>query len=190
MSVHARILTAGTISISKQATVIAPVSHWSRSASISLLSKCTFQMLTLLLCSDTFHSELELPLGSDPALNADRDQHEDANHDSFHFARIGRKILDISAQAREGQLSHLTPILLDLEAGLDQAEAPLPKKIQVAPNQHTWPETAAVMVARPKTKHRTQTDPYGGGERNGKKAKSDTQVARTVLSRYAHHPSL
>ena len=139
---------------------------------------------------DTPHSELELPPGSDPALNADRDQHEDANHDSFHFARIGRKILDISAQAREGQLSHLTPILLDLEAGLDQAEAPLPKKIQVAPNQHTWPETAAVMVARPKTKHRTQTDPYGGGERSGKKVKSDTQVARTVLSRYAHHPSL
>jgi hypothetical protein len=119
--------------------------------------------------------------GPETAVNVITDQ---GTTDSSHFTRIGRKILDIAAQARGNQLSHLTPALLDLEAGLDEAKAPLPRKVLVAPNQHTWPETAAVMVAKPKTKRKAHTDPYGGGERSGKKAKPDTRVARMLPPRY------
>jgi hypothetical protein len=60
---------------------------------------------------------------------------------------------------------------------LDEAEAPLPRKVQVAPNLHTWLETAAVMGARTKVKRKAHTDPYGSGERSGKKAKLDTRRA-------------
>jgi hypothetical protein len=108
------------------------------------------------------------------------------NNDGSHFTRISHKILGIAAQARENRLSHLTPVLLNLEAGLDEAEAPLPKKIPVAPNQHTWPETAVVMVARPKTKLKTHTDPYGSSEQSGKRAKPDTRVAKASPPRYVH----
>ena len=94
---------------------------------------------------------------------------------SAHLSRIGRKILDIVSQGQEQQIRHLVPGLLDLETGLDSAKGPLLKTVAVAPNQHTWPETAAVMHARPKTKNKRNADPYGGGERSGKKAKPDTR---------------
>jgi hypothetical protein len=96
-----------------------------------------------------------------------------------HFSRIGQKILDVASRDRGNQFSHLTPVLLNLEVGLDQAQpALLPKKLNVPPNQHSWPETAAVMAAKPKTKRKTNLDPYGGGERSGKKAKPDARMPR------------
>ena len=95
---------------------------------------------------------------------------------SVHLSRIGRKILDIVSQGQEQQIKHLVPELLDLETGLNFAKEPLPKTVVVAPNQHSWPETATVMNARPKTKHKRHADPYGGGERSGKKAKPDTRA--------------
>jgi hypothetical protein len=104
---------------------------------------------------------------------------------SRHFTHIGHKILDLASQAHENQLGRLTATLLDLEAGLDQAKAPLLKKVPVAPNQHSWPETAAVMIAQPKTRRKEHTDPYSGGERSGKRAKPDTRVARAVAARCA-----
>jgi hypothetical protein len=53
-------------------------------------------------------------------------------------------------------------------------EALLPRAKHVAPNQHSWPETAAVMGVGVKGKKRTvHTDPYSGGERSGKRAKED-----------------
>jgi hypothetical protein len=102
------------------------------------------------------------------------------NH--HHFSRIGQKILNVASQAHGSQFSHLTPVLLDLEAELDQSRqsqsALLPKALNVPPNQHSWPETAAVMAAKPKTKRRTNTDAYGGGERSGKKAKPDARAPK------------
>jgi hypothetical protein len=135
---------------------------------------------------DTTQSQSGPSPGPSSGLELNIVTNADQQSDGSHFTRIGHKILGIAAQARENRLSHLTPVLLDLEAGLDEAEAPLPKKIPIAPNQHTWPETAAVMVARPKTKRKTHTDPYGGGERSGKKAKPDTRVAKALPPRYVH----
>lgn len=115
-------------------------------------------------------------MGITPLLEANLNvSRQSLPHDNLHFTRIGRKILDLASQAQRTQLIHLTPALLDLEVGLDQAKAPLLKRVAVAPNQHSWPETAAVMAARPKTKRKTHTDPYSGGERSGKKAKPDTR---------------
>jgi hypothetical protein len=109
--------------------------------------------------------------------------HNDA--DSIHFTRIGQKLMDISSSARENQLQHLKPVLLDLEAGLDQLRARnagmLPKQVPVAPNQHSWPETAMVMAAQPKAKRKRHTDPYSGGEKSGKKAKPDARAPRSVM---------
>ncbi|KAJ3523685.1 hypothetical protein NMY22_g11333 [Coprinellus aureogranulatus] len=59
----------------------------------------------------------------------------------------------------------------------------LPPAKRVAPNQHSWPETAAVMGTQVKGKKRTtHTDAYSGGERSGKRAKED------ALSRVVLHP--
>ena len=73
------------------------------------------------------------------------------------------------------------PTLLDLEARLDHAKAPLPKKVQITPNQHSWLETA-VMISKLKTKQKGHTDPYSGRERSRKRAKPDMRVVRTTQS--------
>lgn len=80
--------------------------------------------------------------------------------------------------------------LNDLDHALDQVLSEYPSeralipsaKLKIAPNQHSWPETVAVMGARPKGKRkRVHTDAYAGGEKSGKKAKTD---ARAAPSRY------
>lgn len=55
----------------------------------------------------------------------------------------------------------------------------LPSKQKIAPNQHLWPKTAAVMGVAVKSKRKTHTDPYSGGERPGKKAKPDARIPLT-----------
>ena len=120
--------------------------------------------------------------GGGSAKATDVDPFRDVTNLDPVLSRIGRKILDSASasHACQAQLSHLMPVLLDLEGKLDHANGFLPKKVPVAPNQHSWPETAAVMIARPKTKRKEHTDPYSGGERSGKRAKSDTRVAKTI----------
>jgi len=49
----------------------------------------------------------------------------------------------------------------------------LPIIKQIAPNQHSWPETAAVMNVPVKSKKRKNIDPYGGGEQSGRKEHID-----------------
>jgi hypothetical protein len=97
-------------------------------------------------------------------------QHYDTSH---HFTRISQKILNAASQAGT-QPIHLTCVLLDLETSLDMANPVilLPKCINIP---QSWPETAMVMGAQPKTKRKkhTQVDPYSGGEQSGKKAKPD-----------------
>lgn len=59
---------------------------------------------------------------------------------------------------------------------LDRSDtALLPPMKKVAPNQHSWSETATVMNVRVKSKRKAHLDPYGGGERPGKKAKLDAR---------------
>jgi hypothetical protein len=103
--------------------------------------------------------------------------HFDARH---HFVRIGQKILDAASQAYETQPIHLTPVLLDLETNLDQARSVsiMHKQLNIPPNQRSWPKTATVMSAQPKTKRRKHVDPYSRGEQSGKKAKADARTSR------------
>jgi hypothetical protein len=72
----------------------------------------------------------------------------------------------------------------------------LPEKENIAPNQHTWPETAAQMgekrgkkrgkvdsaltaqhIGEPNRKRAADNDPYGAGEQSGKRAKPDARSA-------------
>ena len=74
----------------------------------------------------------------------------------------------------------------------------LPEKESIAPNQHTWPETAAQMgekrgtkhsrgkvdsalmaqhIGEPNRKHMTDNDLYGAEEQSGKRAKPDARSA-------------
>src|ERR1700733_1105347 len=74
----------------------------------------------------------------------------------------------------------------------------LPEKENIAPNQHTWPETAARMgekrgkkrrqgkvdsgltaqhIGEPNRKRSANDDPYGAGEQSGKRAKTDARSA-------------
>lgn len=55
------------------------------------------------------------------------------------------------------------------------AEEMLPPRQEIAPNQHSWPETAVVMGVPVKGKRKVITDPYSGGEKSGKKAKKDAR---------------
>jgi hypothetical protein len=60
-------------------------------------------------------------------------------------------------------------------AELREARSTLPDVKKVAPNQHSWTETASVMGAAVKSKKRKNNDPYRGGERSGKKAHPDAR---------------
>ena len=88
--------------------------------------------------------------------------------------------------------THLSLALQNLDNAINEAFADLghaqdfnhvlPKQKKVAPNQHSWTETAEVMGARVKTKKPSKhTDPYSGKETSGKKAKPD---ARQPLKRH------
>ena len=76
--------------------------------------------------------------------------------------------------------------------------SPLLEKENIAPNQRSWPETAAQMgvkhvnkhpngkvdsvltaqhIGEPNCKHATNDDPYGAGEQSGKRAKPDARSA-------------
>jgi hypothetical protein len=64
----------------------------------------------------------------------------------------------------------------------------LPKHKRVPSNQHSsWPQTVKVMGAAVKLKHKsTHMEPYGGGEKSGKKAKVDARAPLVVrgINRY------
>jgi hypothetical protein len=64
----------------------------------------------------------------------------------------------------------------------------LPSKKKIRPNQHSWTETASVMNVRVKSKRKIHIDPYGGGERSGKKAKPDARSAPTIITQLTQPP--
>jgi len=91
-----------------------------------------------------------------------------------------KQLQQLAIRTRFSPPPQLTDPLRALHEALQNAtpdfEGPanLPIK-QIPPNQHSWPETAAVMGARIKTKRKIHVDPYSGGERSGKKAMADAR---------------
>ncbi len=67
-------------------------------------------------------------------------------------------------------LPHVTAVNDDIQ---HVQQSMLSPSKYVAPNQHSWTETAEAMGTQVKSKKRTHTEAYSGGERSGKKAKSD-----------------
>ncbi|KAL0565316.1 hypothetical protein V5O48_016707 [Marasmius crinis-equi] len=66
--------------------------------------------------------------------------------------------------------------------GLSAAALLLPKQ-KIAPNQHSWTETATTMGLKPKkAAKRTHTDAFSGGEKSGKLAKPDAKHFPIPLS--------
>jgi hypothetical protein len=97
---------------------------------------------------------------------------------------MGAKLLELANQFRFHPPTALSETLHDLNAQLDNMlsyfrttrHSILPPKKKIAPNQHSWTETAQVMGVAVKSKRKiTHTDPYSGGERSGKKAKPDAR---------------
>jgi hypothetical protein len=81
----------------------------------------------------------------------------------------------------------MTETLQNIETAIDRVMAELepavlPKAVKVPPNQHSWPETAAAMIGKAKTRKKINTDPYSGGERSGKKARSDAKGPRKATT--------
>jgi hypothetical protein len=93
--------------------------------------------------------------------------------------------------------SGLRALVLSATADDDDSSR-LPEKENIAPNQHTWPETAARMgekrgkkhgrgkvdsaltaqhIGEPNRKRPGDSDPYGAGEQSGKRAKPDARSA-------------
>ncbi|KAF5333285.1 hypothetical protein D9611_002793 [Ephemerocybe angulata] len=65
----------------------------------------------------------------------------------------------------------------------------LPRPVRIAPNQHTWSETGMTMGQVKGKRKTTHTDPYGGGERSGKKARPDAlQVTSAPLQSMPAQP--
>lgn len=57
----------------------------------------------------------------------------------------------------------------------------LPRPVRIAPNLHSWTETALVMGVPVKGKRKlTHTDAYSGGERSGNRSHKDAQLPRYV----------
>lgn len=82
---------------------------------------------------------------------------------------------------------HLDLLIAELDDNDQQLLLPLPPKTKIAPNQSSWPETAAVMIAPVKgKKQKIHTDPYAGGEQSGKKACPN---AHGPLDKSLGHPS-
>lgn len=80
-------------------------------------------------------------------------------------------------------LTDFSQVVDNLIAEIGCIEKPLPRPKKLAPNQHSWTETAAVMNAAVKSKRKKHTDPYGGGERSGKRSQVD--VCESVIEKPA-----
>lgn len=102
---------------------------------------------------------------------------------------LSRKLQCVAICAQLGQL-HITPDLQALDELLDrviEAEASLsilPPKQKIAPNQHSWTETAHSMGVPVNTKKRKITEPFGGGQQSGRKAQPDTRKPLPKQTRY------
>jgi hypothetical protein len=111
---------------------------------------------------------------------------EDQGMGLTDLSRICHKINILASRTRLFPPQTLTDALQKLEPVIDRATRDLnppilPKAASIPPNQGSWKETAAVMGVKAKSKRKTHTDPYGGGERSGKKAKPDAKGPTKLL---------
>lgn len=111
---------------------------------------------------------------------------DDTTNKLARIAEISLKLQDLANRLKFNPHVEDHDALEDLEQELDaalsaiQPRSMLPPKKKIAPNQHSWTETAAVMGVAVKSKRKAHTDPYGGGERPGKKAKPDARQPYTL----------
>ena len=112
-----------------------------------------------------------------------RDKHSKNDNNSDEIVQIASKLQELTNQLLFDPPGEITNELRDLgehlntvNDSLGPSKPLLQQKKRVAPNQHSWTETASIMGAKVKGKRaRTHTDPYAGGERSGKKARPDTR---------------
>jgi hypothetical protein len=131
------------------------------------------------------------------AMNMNNDSDDGNDNDSvvddaeMKVSDLINKLQHLAVRTRMQRPFQLTEALSNLDQALNtvldelghsrDVDKVLPKCKKVAPNQHTWTETAAVMGANVKGKRKTiHTDPYSGKEASGKKARPD---AREPLKR-------
>lgn len=129
-----------------------------------------------------------------PAIESPPEEIRSDPEEARQVARIIDKIQDLAYHSRAFPPQQLSQALLELEPVLDRAMTDLgnllPKAVKVPPNQHSWPETVAVMAAKPKTKRKRNEDPYGAGEQSGKKAKPDARVPKKIPKENVPPPPL
>ena len=108
-------------------------------------------------------------------------KHSKNDNNSNEIVQIASKLQELANQLLFDPPGEITDELWDLgehlntvNDSLGPSKPLLPWKKQVAPNQHSWTETASIMGAKVKGKcARTHTDLYAGGERSGKKVRPD-----------------
>jgi len=130
-------------------------------------------------CDDTIEPTEDL-IESDPKVPSASPKDQTANSNDIVGLIHKLSSLTICLQATQpaiesGSLTALHHQVNVVLAELREARSTLPDVKKVAPNQHSWTETASVMGAAVKSKKRKNNDPYGGGERSGKKARPDVR---------------
>ena len=147
------------------------------------------------------HSALAIPPPSSPAHSHIDDENPNSvtvildqatnsdsrNDDPDIIAEIGSKLQDLANRFCFNPPAELSESLHCFDQHLDKmisdlsttSRAILPPRKKIAPNQNSWTETAAIMGVPVKSKRKTNTDPYCGGERSGKKAKPDARIPLT-----------
>jgi len=119
---------------------------------------------------------------SDEELNPPlRPHHASSQPESIKFTIIN-KLSSLAIRLQNTSIEPSATALMKFHDDLDifigqinNFQPLLPREMKIAPNKHSWPETAAVMNVPVKSKRKKHVDPYGGGERSGKKAKTDAR---------------
>lgn len=142
-----------------------------------------YEELDLLPIASLFTSTGNSPASLTPSSHTTDSVLAEPNADLAILAGIPAKLQTLAVRTRLSPLHHMSDPLRQLDNLLDLLLAGsvqpqvLPKRKKVAPNQHSWSETASVMGANTKTKRkRAHTDPYSGGQGSGKKAKTDARA--------------
>ncbi|KAF8170158.1 hypothetical protein BJ912DRAFT_827015, partial [Pholiota molesta] len=81
----------------------------------------------------------------------------------------------------EESLDVLHQHVKDIRRELGMETLSLPQTQNIAPNQNSWTETAAVMNVPVKSKRKKHTDPYAGGEQSGKRARKDARHSLSTI---------
>lgn len=120
----------------------------------------------------------EAPAPSQPRPTAACVRNENPGIDRRLASTLTRLTQEVTAVGTCAFNPRLQNILKEVVIEYDGQTA-LPPAKKIAPNQHSWTETALVMGVpskATKASKRKNTDPYGGGEQSGKRAKPDARI--------------